>query len=114
MIIIKQNILVVCGRGKKRSKTAETLYRNDYRINIRSVGLGSTSNRMINKKDIEWANYILVMELKYKSRIIDDYEKQEIPKIFVLGVEDKYEYMDKELGDILKTKIEEVLKQIGL
>lgn len=43
--MIKPNILVVCGRNKIRSRTAEYLFKNDVRFNIRSVGLSSNSER---------------------------------------------------------------------
>ncbi len=35
----RPNILVVCGRNKKRSRTAEHIFKNDNRFNIRSAGL---------------------------------------------------------------------------
>lgn len=109
---MKPNILVVCGRNKIRSKTAEYLFKNDNRFNIRSVGVSVKSKRRIGKKDIEWANYILVMENKYKVRILDSYKEVIKPKIFVLDVGDDYEYMDAELCEILKTKINNIISSL--
>jgi predicted protein tyrosine phosphatase len=108
----KPNILVVCGRNKIRSKTAEHIFKNDERINIRSVGLSTTSNRKIKIKDIEWANLILVMENKHKSRIVNTYKNVEIPKIIVLEIGDEYKYLDKELCKILKSKIDDIIQSI--
>lgn len=110
MSVNKLNILVVCGQNKIRSRTAEHLFKDDGRFNIRSVGLSSKSKRKINKKDIEWANLVLVMENKYKIRIIDIYEGIPLPKIFVLDIKDKYKYMDEELCKILETKIDEIIE----
>ena len=106
---MKPNILVVCGRNKKRSKTAEQIFKNDNRINIKSAGLSSSSERKIGIKDIKWANYILVMENKYKERINDSYKEMTIPKIYVLDIRDNYEYMDPELCELLKIKINNVI-----
>ena len=47
----RPNILVVCGRNKKRSRTAEYIFKNDNRFNIRSVGLSSKSDRKISEND---------------------------------------------------------------
>lgn len=106
---IKPNILVVCGRNKIRSKTAEYIFKNDNRINIRSVGLSESSERKINIRDIEWADLILVMENKHKLRIIDSYKNIETLKIKVLGIKDRYSYLDKELGELLKSKINSII-----
>jgi protein-tyrosine-phosphatase len=43
----KPNILVVCGRNKRRSRTAEYVFKNDQRFNIRSVGLSPKSEQQI-------------------------------------------------------------------
>jgi len=107
---VKPNILVVCGRNKKRSKTAEYIFRNDNRINIRSVGLSKTSERKINIKDIEWANLILAMENKHKLRIADTFGEINIPKIIVLNIPDQYEYLDPELVAILTVKINDIIE----
>ncbi len=110
MSINKPNILVVCGHNKIRSRTAEYLFKNDSRFNIRSVGLSFKSKRRINKKDIEWTDLILVMENKHKLRIIDTYKGIFLPKIFVLDIKDRYKYMDEELCKILEIKINDIFK----
>ena len=61
--------LVVCGRNKRRSRTAEYIFKNDQRFSMCSVGLSPASERQIKEKDIEWADLILVMEREQASRI---------------------------------------------
>ena len=39
----RPNILVVCGRNKKRSRTAEYIFKNDDRFNIRSAPFSAES-----------------------------------------------------------------------
>lgn len=65
----RPNILVVCGRNKRRSRTAEYIFKNDMRFSMRSVGLSPKSERKITERDIEWAQHIFVMESKQDSRI---------------------------------------------
>ena len=102
----RPNFLVVCGKNKQRSRTAESIFKNDNRFAIRSVGVSPKSNRKINEKDIEWADLILVMENDHKQKIKKLYSHVEIPTIEVLNIPDEYEYMDEELIEILNEKIE--------
>ncbi|GJM63063.1 hypothetical protein PEDI_36150 [Persicobacter diffluens] len=44
------HILVVCGRNKKRSLTAEAIYKNDDRFFIRSVGLSVLKSQNSQRK----------------------------------------------------------------
>ena len=53
-MIDRPNILVVCGRNKKRSKTAEYIFKNDNRFNVRSAGLSPKSDRKISENDLHW------------------------------------------------------------
>lgn len=43
----RPQLLVVCGRNKRRSRTAEIIYKNDNRFYIRSVGVSAKSDRKI-------------------------------------------------------------------
>ena len=106
----KPNILVVCGRNKKRSRTAEYIFKNDSRINIRSVGLSPRSDRQISDKDINWADLIFVMEEGYAGRIMGQYRHLDIPFIEILHIDDDYEYLDNELMDLLTDRINSALK----
>ena len=105
----RPKFLVVCGKNKKRSRTAEFVFKNDYRFNIRSVGVSPKSNRKITEEDIEWADLILVMENDHKQKIKKIYSNLEIPTIKVLNILDVYEFMDEELIEILTEKIEAFL-----
>jgi predicted protein tyrosine phosphatase len=109
------NILVVCSKNKKRSRTAESIYKNDSRFNIRSVGLSPKSPRKINDKDITWADSILVMMPEHRSRIKQKYMNIDLPEIIVLEIQDIYDYMNPELIELLEEKIEDYLKsEFGL
>jgi len=64
----KPQILVVCGRNKKRSRTAESILKNDMRFSIRSAGLSSKSERKISENDLNWADLVFVMENGYRAK----------------------------------------------
>jgi len=106
----RPNILVVCGRNKKRSRTAEYIFKNDDRFNIRSAGLSPKSNRKISENDLNWADLVFVMESEHRSKIRELYRQLELPKIEVLNISDDYEFMNIELVQLLTEKINEILR----
>ncbi len=106
----RPNLLVVCGRNKKRSRTAEHIFKNDDRFNIRSVGLSPKSERKISEEDLTWADLVFVMETGHKARISGTYRHLQLPKIEVLNIEDEFEFMDEELVQLLSERINDTLK----
>lgn len=104
------NILVVCGRNKRRSKTAEAIFRREYNLNVQSAGLSPKSPSQISETKINRVDAILVMEDKHKSRITSQFRDLELPPIYVLHIEDEYEYMQPELVEILEERIPSILK----
>jgi predicted protein tyrosine phosphatase len=110
----RPNILVVCGRNKKRSRTAEFIFKNDDRFNIRSAGLSPASERKISENDLNWADLVFVMEPDQRKKIRDVYSFLELPKIEVLHITDDYEFMDDELVDMLKDRMIATLKSCSL
>ena len=105
----RPHILVVCGRNKKRSRTAEHIFKNDNRFNIRSAGLSPKSDRKISENDLTWANLVFVMESDQRAKIRDIYSHLELPEIEVLHIADDYEFMDEELVEMLTVKINDAL-----
>ena len=108
----KPNLLVICGRNKKRSRSAETIFKNDNRFYIRSAGLSPQSNRKVSEKDINWADQIIVMESNQRSKLSSQFRYLELPQIEILHIPDDYEYMDEELIELLTEGINGALQEI--
>jgi len=108
----RPNILVVCGRNKKRSRTAEYIFKNDNRFNIRSAGLSPKSNRKISEKDLNWADLVLVMETGQRAKVRELFRHLELPDIEILNIPDDYEFMNEELISILTERINDCLRKI--
>ena len=104
------NILVVCGRNKRRSKTAESIFRKEREFKIQSAGLSPKSPSQISETKIIWADAIMVMEDGHKERILSQYRYLDLPPICVLHIEDEYEFMQPELIEILRERIPIALK----
>jgi len=106
----RPNILVVCGRNKKRSRTAEHIFKNDSRFNIRSAGLSPKSDRKISENDLNWADLVFVMENGQRGKIWELYRHLALPDIEVLNIPDDYEFMNEELVEMLIDRINDTLR----
>ena len=106
----KPKILFVCGRNKRRSPTAQNIYKKDGRIQVRSAGTSEKSAHSISSSDILWADLILIMENKYKDKIRELFRDTNLPSIKSLDIPDEYEYMDEELVDLIKSSTEHHIK----
>lgn len=101
----KPNLLVVCGRNKRRSRTAEYIFKNDARFWIRSAGLSAKSEVVVNEKLVCWADLILVMDNSQRNRIQQQYRSLSLPAIENLDIPDIYAYLEPELIALLDTRI---------
>jgi len=82
------------------------------RFHIRSVGLSLKSERQIKDKDILWADIIFVMEQGQGARIAGTFRYLPLPPIEVLHIEDEYEYLEPELIEMLKDRINSSIKVV--
>ena len=99
-------VLFVCALNKWRSPTAEVLYRNDPRLQVRSAGIRSDAKRRISAMDIEWADVIIVMDREQKRWIQEQFQGESSPTIQVLDIPDALVYMDPELQRLLRLAID--------
>lgn len=103
---VKPHFLFICGRNRWRGPTAEHIYRNDDRIEVRSAGMSAKSKHILAADDVAWADLILVMENRYKTRIVDMFRGLALPEIVNLDIPDEYQYMDAELVGVIQNGVE--------
>lgn len=106
----KTNVLFVCSKNQWRSPTAETLWRRHPDWNVRSGGTSPNARHHVSEDDIRWADVILVMEEKHKSRLRAEYTRLlEFKPVHVLDIPDDYRYMDAELVEQLEQVVPSIL-----
>lgn len=106
----RPHVLFVCARNQWRSPTAEAVYRNDPRVSVRSAGVSEQSRRKLGLRDLEWADLILVMERKHKSRIHELFRNVEtLPPIECLEIPDEFELNDPALIQLITERTEACL-----
>jgi predicted protein tyrosine phosphatase len=99
-------VLFVCAMNKQRSVTAERVYRNDARLEVRSAGVRSDANRRVSEDDLRWADVVFAMENEHKLWLATRFEDLELPRIEVLDIPDEYECMDPALQQILRLTLD--------
>ena len=100
-------LLFLCSRNQWRSPTAETVYQNDPRVEVRSAGVSASARRKVTQKLLLWADLVLVMEPKHKRRVREQFSGiADDVRIEVLDIPDDYEFMDPELVGLIKQRVE--------
>lgn len=106
-----RNILFICSKNQWRSPTGEQIFKMHPKLNVKSAGTSSSAKKTVNTKDIQWAETIFVMEEKHKSRLKSEFRiLLDRKDIQVLDIPDDYQYMDKELINILKQTVNAYLR----
>jgi predicted protein tyrosine phosphatase len=101
-------ILFVCSRNRRRSLTAETIFKDERSWEVRSAGTEEGARIKVTEGHLRWADIIIVMEKRHKERL-----RQKFPEVLAekrcvcLFVADDYEIMDTELVDVLRAKMRE-------
>ncbi|HRE79721.1 MAG TPA: protein tyrosine phosphatase [Opitutaceae bacterium] len=99
-------VLFVCAMNKQRSVTAERLYCDDARLDVRSAGVRSEAKRRVGEADLKWADVVFVMEREHKRWITTRFSGIDLPLIDVLDVPDDFGVMDPELQKILRSLLD--------
>jgi predicted protein tyrosine phosphatase len=104
------NILFVCSKNYWRSRTAETIFKNNQNHNIKSAGTENEARIKVTEKLIKWADLIFVMEKKHRKRLQEKFSSLTDDKeIVILEIQDDYKYMDAELIEMLETSVSSYL-----
>ena len=99
------NILFVCNQNQNRSKTAENLFKNKFKT--KSAGL--YNNKPVTKKQLSWADVIIVMEDFQRSEIAKRFPKESMQKqILSLNIPDLYQFNQPELKSKIKSSFLEL------
>lgn len=100
------NILFVCSRNEWRSRTAESIFKNDQRFYVRSAGTANNARVKVSAALINWADVIFVMENKHRDKLELGFSLHLKDKeLVVLDIADEYQYMDADLIEELKDSV---------
>jgi predicted protein tyrosine phosphatase len=100
------NILFVCSQNRLRSPTAEAVFADYPGVEASSAGTNTDADNPVSLDQIEWADIIFVMEDTHRRRLKEMFSKVlKTKKVVVLGIPDRYSYMNPELVQLLKLRV---------
>lgn len=104
-------VLFVCSRNRLRSPTAEALFASYADIEASSAGTSIDADMVISAELIEWADIIFPMERTHQRKLLERFGPLlKAKRVVVLGIADKYKYMDADLVTILQRKVSPYLR----
>lgn len=109
------NALFVCSRNRWRSPTAEHVWRDSDRINVRARGLSPKAARVITHADVSWADVIFVMERRHRGMLLSRFNDiVDRDHLHVLEIPDEYQLLDPELVELLEARAGWILERMQM
>lgn len=106
-----KRILFVCSQNRLRSPTAEAVFSEYPELEALSAGTNHDAETPLSGDLIEWADVIVAMEKTHKTKISKKFQSLlKNKRIVMLGIPNKYDYMQPELIEILKAKLPKVVQ----
>lgn len=104
----RTKILFVCSRNRRRSLTAENIFKNVPAWDVRSAGTEEAARIKVTAGQLGWADVIIVMEKRHKERLRQKFSEAFAAKPCVcLFIPDDYEFMAAALVELLHEKVRE-------
>lgn len=107
----KLNLLFLCSQNKRRSLTAEKIFDGRNGHKVRSAGTEQNARVKVTPGLLGWADIIFCMEKKHIRRIKEKYpDIVSDKKLICLYICDDYEFMDRELQEMLESYVDEYIQ----
>ena len=101
-----KKVLFLCSKNKLRSPTAEAIFSSVEGWEVYSAGINNDAEIHVSVEDIEWADYIFVLEKAHKKKLRSKFGRAlKDQKVTSLDIPDNYEYIDEKLIEILQSKV---------
>jgi predicted protein tyrosine phosphatase len=101
-----KRVLFICGKGRHRSPTAESVFAVEPEWETDSAGLGADADIPVSIEQIDWATHIAVMEKRQLARLRKAFPKLVSGrKLVSLDIPDNYAFMQPELIQLLRQRI---------
>ena len=106
-----KRVLFVCGRSLARSPTAESVFGYYPDVETASAGTSPDADIPLSPELVEWADIIFVMEPVHRRKLSTQFRASlKNKRVVCLDIPDKYDFMDPELVNVLKTKVARFLE----
>lgn len=105
-----KKLLFICSQNRLRSPTAEVVFGEYSEFETASAGLNHDANQTVTPELLLWADVIFVMETAHRNKLSQRFKPYlKNKRLICLDIPDEYDYMDKELIQLLQQKIHRLL-----
>lgn len=103
----RERILFVCTANVDRSRTAEDLYRDDPRYEVRSAGVAPFAVQPLDRELLAWADRVFVMSERHDQHgtLVKMRFPDQSPRVIDLNVEDLWSRGDPALVRLLLRRL---------
>lgn len=100
-----KRLLFICGKARARSPTAAQIFAGRPGISTDFGGLSNDADDAVSADQIEWADIILVMEQRHRTRLSDRFGRLLTGRrVVTLAIRDRFTFMQPELVEELEQK----------
>lgn len=104
------NLLFICSQNKRRSFTAEKLFDGYNGHRAYSAGTSANARIKVTPGLLRGADIIFCMEKKHVQKIREKYADIVVgKKVVCLNIQDEYDFMDRELQELLESYVYEYI-----
>jgi predicted protein tyrosine phosphatase len=99
-------LLFICNENTMRSKTAEIVYAQNEKYEVKSAGVTKGAKVKVSSELLHWADMIFVMEEVQQEFLLKKFpEDIGFREIIILDIPDTYYIMEPELVQLIKDKV---------
>ena len=100
-----RHVLFLCRRNRLRSPNAEQVFGAWPQLEVDSAGLADDAETVLTAEQLDWAEFIVVMEVAHRRRLQARHRRRlRGKKVICLDIPDHYAFMQPELVELLLKK----------
>jgi predicted protein tyrosine phosphatase len=106
-----RRVLFVCHYNRRRSATAERVFRKRTDLEVRSAGTSEEALARVNQHMLAWADVIFVMDREQQDALERMFpDDPALARMICLEIPDEFRFLDVELIRLLEERVERHLK----
>ena len=100
-------VLFVCRQNRRRSATAERIFRKRADLDVRSAGTDADALVHVNAQMLDWAELVFIMDEDQRVALATQFPGHPaLVRLVSLEIPDDYVFLDPELVSLLEARVE--------
>ena len=100
-------VLFVCRQNRRRSATAERIFRKRADLDVRSAGTDADALVHVNAQMLDWADLVFIMDDEQRAALTARFPSHPaLARLVCLDIPDDFVFLDPELVSLLEERVE--------